>query len=91
MTNLTNALTEKGNLKAGYQKAIKAQASDYLESLGFTKQPNGKYAKQVAEADGHVVTINLEMAVGLDTNFAAKEKTSTKSVQTEPVAIADLF
>ena len=31
MTNLTNALTEKGNLKTGVQKARKAQASAYRE------------------------------------------------------------
>ena len=92
MTNLTNALTEKGNLKTGVQKAIKAQASAYLEKLGFAKQPNGKYAKIVATADGKTITVNLDMSVGLDTNFDAKPKVSQgKATQAEPVQVEELF
>lgn len=92
MKNLSNVLTEKGNLKAQVARDLRAQCGAHLESLGFVRMPNGKYAMVVADADGKTVTMNLELSVGLDTDFSAKEKSSkAKVVKVEQVEVPSLF
>lgn len=68
-----SVLTEKGNLKPAVAKEIKAQAITKLEEYGFEVMPNGRLAMKVATVDGKFVTINLDVAVGFNTNFDVKE------------------
>lgn len=91
MKSISNALTEKGNLKSAVQKAIKEQSAQYLEQCGFTRMPNGKFAMVLADAAGKVVTMNLEMSVGLDTNFAAKEVKVAPVKLSDPIEVPVLF
>lgn len=91
MKDLTNVLTEKGNLKTEVSKAIKAQAIDALKEIGFDVMENGRLAKTVANAEGHAITVNLDVAVGLDTDFAKKVKAPKAKADAEPVEIPSLF
>jgi hypothetical protein len=89
---LVNALTDKGNLKSAVQKAVKNQASAHLQELGFALMPNGKFAMPIATASGKVITVNLEMSVGLDTNFEKKAVAKTTSHEpVEPAKVPALF
>lgn len=91
MKQLSNVLTPKGLLKTKVSHEIKEQAIAKLIDMGFEVMPNGRLAMQVAEADGKVVTINLDVAVGLDTNFEKKTKAPKAAKEAEPVILPDLF
>lgn len=90
MKNLTNALTEKGVLKTAVAAAIKAQGREKLAELGFVTMPNGRMALEVAEADGKLITLNVDLTVGLDTDFSKKTK-SAKVKDIAPVEVPNLF
>ena len=81
MTNLENVLTEKGNLKPAVAKAIKEQAREALATLGFKTMENGRLAKVLATADGKMITANIDLTIGCDTDFAKKAK-APKATQT---------
>lgn len=91
MNQLSNVLTEKGFLKTDVARAIKAQAIAALNELGFEVKDNGKLAKAVATADGHTITVNLGVSVGVDTDFAKKVKAPKEKADAEPVEIPALF
>jgi len=91
MKELQNVLTDNGNLKAEVAKAIKAQAVSYLTDLGFDIKPNGRLAKVVATADGKDVTVNLDVAIGYDTDFSKKEKAPKAVSTSEPINVPELF
>ena len=87
---LNDALTEKGGLKTAVAAQIKAQGRKVFEDLGFKLMPNGRMAKEVATAEGKLVTLNVDLTVGLDTNFEKKVK-GAKTVEATPVEVPDLF
>ena len=91
MKQLTNVLTQKGLLKTEVSRQIKAQGIEKLKELGFEVMPNGRLALAVAEADGKVVTFNVDIAVGVDTNFEKKEKAPRAAKEAEPTVLPDLF
>ena len=91
MTQLTNALTEKGVLKTAVAANIKAQGRAKLEELGFVTMPNCRMALEVAEADGKVITLNIDLTVGCDTNFDKKVKAAKAPKEVAPVEVPELF
>lgn len=91
MKQLTNVLTQKGLLKTEVSRQIKAQGIEKLKELGFEVMPNGRLALVVAEADGKVITLNVDIAVGVDTNFEKKEKAPKVAKEVEPTELPDLF
>lgn len=91
MKQLTNVLTQKGLLKTEVSRQIKAQGIEKLKKLGFEVMPNGRLALVVAEADGKTITLNVDVAVGVDTNFEKKEKAPKAVKEAEPVTLPDLF
>lgn len=91
MKQLTNVLTQKGLLKTEVSRQIKAQGIEKLKELGFEVMPNGRLALTVAEADGKVITLNVDIAVGVDTSFEKKEKAPKAPKEVEPTELPDLF
>ena len=53
--------------------------------------PNGRLALAVAEADGKVITLNVDIAVGVNTNFEKKEKAPKVAKEVEPAELPNLF
>ena len=88
MTELKNVLTEKGMLKAAVAAAIKEQGREKLASLGFKTMPNGRMALEVASTEGHVITVNLDVTVGVDTNFEKRAKSNKGAA---PVEVPNQF
>lgn len=83
-------LTEKGNLKASVQKGFREQAIASLTDDGYVVMPNGKLSKVVGTIGDNVVSINIELSIGLNTNFDKKDS-KRKAKTTESVVVPDLF
>lgn len=83
-------LTEKGNLKASVQKGFREQAIATLVEDGYVVMPNGKLSKVVGTIGDNVVSVNIELSIGLNTNFDKKDS-KKKAKSTEDVVVPDLF
>lgn len=91
MTELQNVLTEKGSLKSAVAANLKDQVRNRLGSLGFVTMPNGRMALEIASCDGHVITANIDLAIGVDTDFAKKAPKAKVAKEVEAIEIPDLF
>lgn len=91
MTELTNVLTEKGSLKTAVAANLKDQVKNRLASLGFVTMPNGRMALEIAQCDGHIITANVDLAIGVDTNFEKKAPKAKAPKVAEPIDIPELF
>lgn len=90
--NASNVLTEKGNLKSAVAAGFKSQAIGKLREMGFEVMPNGRLAYHAADVDnGSTITINLDVTVGLDTNFEKKAPKTKVTKEVEPVAVPVIF
>lgn len=84
-------LTEKGNLKSGVQKAIREQAIKSLIDSGYELKPNGKLSKVIGTIGENVISTNIEVSIGLNTNFEKKATASRTPKETETVEVPNLF
>ena len=62
---------------------IKEQAREALATLGFKTMENGRLAKVLATADGKMITANIDLTIGCDTDFAKKAKAPKASKAVE--------
>jgi hypothetical protein len=84
-------LTEKGNLKSGVQKAIREQAIKSLIECGYELKPNGKLSKVIGTIGENVISTNIEVSIGLNTNFERKATANRTPKETETVVVPNLF
>lgn len=82
-----DCLTEKGNLKTEVRKTLREMAINHFKEDGYEVMPNGKLAKVLATIGEKKITINMEIAIGLDTSF----ETKAKAKPAEEVNIPNLF
>ena len=92
LTKLADSTTESGRLKNSVLMNLRSQATNKLETYGFTKGANGKMYMPIAltDKDG-VITINLEVSIGVDTCFDKKPSKSGNTRTEQAVAIPNLF
>ena len=82
--NETFEVTEKGVIRPTYASAARKEAGKYLESLGFTRTPNGAYVMHVADGtDGNPVYLKLNMAITNKNVMAPKAETVKEVVEPE--------
>lgn len=92
MVEITNALTDRGNLKTQVHKDLKAQVASEIETkLGFESTPNGSFAKAVAIADGKEVYVRVDFVVTLTDPFETKEKVSKEPKEKEVIDVPSIF
>lgn len=90
MHEFTNGiLTERGNLRSDVQKNIKKQAIAKLNEMGFETKDNGRLSMVVGTVGDNVISINLDVSVGLNTKFSKKD--GRKEPTEAEVAIPQLF
>lgn len=87
-----DVLTDKGNLKSAVASGIKNQGIAKLTEMGFVVMPNGRLALQVADTDkGDIITLNIDLTVGLNTSFEKKAPKAKATKTNEPVEVPNLF
>lgn len=94
LTKIANSTTESGNLKNAVLMNLRSQATKKMEDYGFVRGENGKMYMPIALTDKEgLITINLDVSIGVNTNFKKKPTKSgrTRSDQTENVVIPNLF
>ena len=86
---INGGLTEKGNLQRAVQDQIReAGAVKFLD--GFERTPKGEYVLAVADVDGTVAYLKVNMAVSIATNLFDEPK-STAKAKADPVDIGNIF
>ena len=88
IVELTNGLTERGNLKQAVRNELKAQAVDNF--LGdFEVTPKGDYVMHIANVDGKPVYIKVNLTISDSEKLFDEPKAKEKAVET--VDVPNLF
>lgn len=92
VVTLSDSTTDTGRLKNSVLLNLRSQAVKRLEEYGFTKAENGKMYMPIALTDkGGSITINLDVSIGVDTDFKKKPTKSGRGRTAKAVEVPNLF